>query len=91
MQLPVSLAALLLFVSPAVAVIVSGEQRAQPATLPVSSGADDDNGTSTNHLAKRFTGKASFYATGLGACGQVNKDSDFVRRLSAFAARLVED
>lgn len=37
----------------------------------------------THTFAKRFGGEATYYATGLGACGGTNQDSDFIVALNA--------
>lgn len=34
-------------------------------------------------VKRGFTGEATYYATGLGACGQVNVDSDFIVALNS--------
>jgi len=37
----------------------------------------------TTHLAKRFSGPMTYYAVGLGACGNTNVPSDFIVALNA--------
>lgn len=42
-------------------------------------GEHSDNSTTTHHLSKRgFSGRATFFAPGLGACGAYSKASDYV-------------
>ena len=43
----------------------------------------------TTHLAKRFDGPMTYYAVGLGACGNTNVPSDYVRLTLPFLAQLL--
>ena len=53
--------------------------------------SEDENGNSAPHrLVKRFdNARFSFYDAGLGACGEVNTNSDFVS-VTLFNAALVD-
>lgn len=49
------------------------------AATTTQSSSNDDGGSSSGDVT---TGQATFYATGLGACGITNKDTDFICAVS---------
>lgn len=58
-----------------------GVKRQVPSSEELSFG----NSTTTHDLSKRqaFHGRGTFYYTGLGACGQYSKDSDYMVALNS--------
>jgi len=49
------------------------------AAVATTSSTSDDGGSSSGET---FTGQATFYGTGLGACGITNKDTDYICAVS---------